>query len=114
MTGHPVDVPTNRFLRPQRDRRWPHVLSMVLVVSATVLVVLFLVGWPRLKSTSIHYELIRLRSDVQRLERQDRRMRLALEQERNPTRLGERARALGLKPPAPVEIASFGAPETTP
>ena len=106
ITEHPVAGPTNRFLRPQRDRRWPHVMSAVLVVSATVLVVLFLVGWPRLRSTSIHYELIKLGAEVQQLERQERRLRLALEQVRSPVRLGDRARTLGLEPPAPTDLRS--------
>jgi len=111
MSEPAVAGPTNRFLRPQRDRRWAHVLSAVLVVSAAVLVALALVGWPRLRSTSIHYELINLRADVQQLERQERRLRLALEQVRSPTRLGDRARTLGLKPPAPNELRSPKNPE---
>jgi len=106
LTDHPVAGPTNRFLRPQRDRRWPHVLSAVLLVSATVLVVLFLVGWPRLRSTSIHYELNRLRAEVQQLERKERSLRLELEQERSPSRLGSRAHDLGLKPPQATELRS--------
>jgi hypothetical protein len=102
----PVAGPSNRFLTPQRDRRWPHVLSAVLVVSAVVLIVLFLVGWPRLQSTSIHYELTRLRAEVQELERTQRRLRLELEQVRSPSRLGEQAMALGLHPPASAELGS--------
>ena len=111
MSDHPVAGPTNRFLRPQRDRRWPHVLSAVLVMSGTVLVMLFLVGWPRLRSTSIHYELNRLRAEVRQLERQERRLRLELEQERSPSRLGESARELGLKPPQATELRPSGAAE---
>jgi cell division protein FtsL len=111
MSELPIAGLTNRFLRPQRDRRWPHVLSAVLVVSAAVLVVLLLVGWPRLRSTSVHYELIKLRADVEQLERQERRLRLALEKVRSPARLGDRARTLGLKPPAANELRSPRNPE---
>ena len=58
----PISGPSNRFLTPQRDRRWPHVLSALLLVAAVVVVALGVVGWPRLRSTSIPYELIRLRA----------------------------------------------------
>jgi len=100
----PITTPTNRFLTPQRDRRWPQVLSFVLTVSAMVLVALFLVGWPRLKSTSLHYDLTRLRSEVAELDRRERALRLELETQRNPATLAERARALGLNPPAPRDL----------
>jgi hypothetical protein len=101
----PTTVPSNRFLTPQRDRRWPHVLSAVLLVAVTVLTVLFLMGWPRLRSTSIHYELIRLRAEVEALERQQHLLQVELERERSPARLGRRATELGLVPPDP---SAFG------
>ncbi len=94
----PITGPSNRFLTPQRDRRWPHVLSGVLLVSGVVLTALFLVGWPRLRSTTIHYELIRLRSEVEMLQRREHSLRVELEQERNPVRVGERAERLGMRP----------------
>jgi len=97
----PGFVSSNRFFIPQRDHRWPHVLSALLAVSALVILALGLVGWPRLKSTSIHYELIGLRAEVRELERRERGLMLELEGERNPQRLAERARALGLVPSAP-------------
>jgi hypothetical protein len=102
----PVARPSNRFLTPQRDRRWPHVLSAVLFVSGAVLLVLFLVGWPRLKSTSVHYESNRLRVEVEELRRQEHRLAVQLEKERSPARLGERARELGLQPPEPAALAA--------
>ena len=98
----PISGPSNRFLTPQRDRRWPYVLSALLLVALVVVVALGLVGWPRLKSTSIHYELIRLRAEVAQLEQRERSLRLELERERSPESLAERARDLGLVPPAPV------------
>ncbi len=105
----PISGPSNRFLTPQKDRRWPHVLSTLLAVAAVVVAALGLVGWPRLKSTAIHYELITLRAEVGRLEQRERSLRLELERERNPERLADRARALGLVPPAPA-----GWPATAP
>ena len=60
----PVVGPSNRFLVPQRDRRWPHVLSTFLLLAVLVVGALGLVGWPRLKITSIHYDLIQLRAEI--------------------------------------------------
>ena len=37
MIDLPVAAPSNRFLVHQRDRRWPRVLSSVLLVAAVVL-----------------------------------------------------------------------------
>jgi hypothetical protein len=100
----PVIGPTNRFLIPQRDRHWPQVLSALIGVSALVVLALALVGWPRLKSTSIHYELIRLREQVAELEQRERILLLELEHERSPERLAARARKLGMVPPAPAGL----------
>jgi hypothetical protein len=102
----PVAVPSNRFLTPQRDRRWLHVLSAVLLVSVVVLSLLFLVGWPRLRSTSIHYQLIRLRAEVEDLERHRHRLQVELERQRSPVRLGQRASDLGLRPPDPGALVA--------
>jgi cell division protein FtsL len=111
---NPSLVPTNRFLIPQRDQRWPHVLSLLLSVSILVVLVLGLVGWPRLRSTSIHYELIRLRAEVSELEHRQRLLHLELERERSPERLADRARSIGLQEPAPPGMAAPGAQETGP
>lgn len=94
----PVVGPSNRFLVPQRDRRWPHVLSSFLLVAVLVVGLLGLVGWPRLKITSIHYDLIRLRGEVEQLESQARSLRLELEYRRSPAVLSQRAADLGLVP----------------
>jgi len=91
--------PSNRFLIPQRDHRWPHVLSLLLMVSALVVLALGLVGWPRLKSTSIHYELM-----VADLEQRQRSLMIELELERSPENLAARARALGMVPAAPAGL----------
>lgn len=102
--------PTNRFLITQRDRRWHYVLSAVLMASTIVVLALGLVGWPRLRSTTIHYDLIRLRADVQDLERRERELRLELEEERSPQRLAARAAELGMVQAAP---AGLPAPDET-
>ncbi len=99
--------PSNRFLIPQRDQRWPQVLILLLAVSTLVVLALGLVGWPRLRSTSIHYELIRLRTQVAELEQRQRSLMLELELERSPEHLAARARSLGMVPAAP---AGFPAP----
>jgi hypothetical protein len=111
---NPSLVPSNRFLIPQRDRRWPHVLSLLLTVSILVVLVLGLVGWPRLRSTSIHYELIRLRAEVAELEHRQRLLQLELERERSPERLADRARSIGLQEPAPPGMAAPAAQGTVP
>jgi len=80
------------------------VLSAVLLVSGVVLTALILVGWPRLKSTSIHYELNRLRAEVKDLQRVEHELIVQLERQRNPVRLGERARKLGLQAPSSESI----------
>ena len=100
----PVIGPTNRFLIPQRDRHWPQVLSALIGVAMMVVLALALLGWPRLRSTSIHYELIRLRAQVAELEQQERNLRLELEHERSPERLAARARELGMVPAAPAGL----------
>ncbi len=102
----PVSRPSNRFVVRERDRRWLRALAATLLVAAVLGAVLFLVGWPRLQATSINYRLIRLRGEVQELERRERDLAVRLEQERNPAVLGRRARALGLQPPAPGQIAA--------
>ena len=95
----PVVGPSNRFLVPQRDRRWPHVLSTFLLLAVLVVGTLGLVGWPRLRITSTHYDLIRLRAEVDQLESRQRALRLELEVQRSPRVLAHRAAELGLMPP---------------
>lgn len=104
----PVASPSNRFLVPQRDRRWPHVLSVVLFMSVAVLTVLFLVGWPRLRNTSVHYDLIQLRAEVKELRRTERELSLELDVVRSPTGLAEQARRAGLVPPTASDMVTAG------
>jgi len=76
----------------------PRVLVLLLIWAVGMLAVLSLVGWPRLRSTSTHYDLIRLRSQVTELQQQHHLLEVALEEQRSPPRLGQRAAALGLIP----------------
>ena len=99
----PVIGPSNRFLVPQRDHRWPHVFTAFLLVALLVVGALGLVGWPRLKITSIHYDLIRLRAEVEQLRSRERALRLDLEFRRSPRALAARAAELGLVPPDSVD-----------
>lgn len=97
----PISRPSNRYLVRQRDRRWLHVLGGTLLLAGALVAILFAVGWPRLKATSIHYRLIRLRTQVEHLQHLERSLALQVERERDPSRLAQRARALGLVPPKP-------------
>ena len=91
--------PANRFLNRQRDRHWHLVLAGTLLLALAVALVLALVGWPRLEAMALHYDLLRLRGQVEELERKERELAARLEAERDPDRLAERARRLGLVPP---------------
>jgi len=73
-------------------------LSTFLLLAVLVVGVLGLVGWPRLKITSIHYDLIRLRAEVEQLQSRERTLRLDLEYQRSPQVLAARAAELGLVP----------------
>ena len=99
----PIAQPSNDYLVPQRDRRWGQAMAVVLAASVLMLFALGLVGWPRLKGTSINYDLIRLRGEIEDLELIERRLRADLEFERAPARLAERAAELGLAPAPSAE-----------
>jgi hypothetical protein len=102
----PVAGPTNRFLVPVRDRRWPRVLTTVLLAATILLLALLLVGWPRLKSTSVHYQVNRLRAEVRELEQQERALAIELAHERSPHNLAEQASQLGLAPPPASQVVA--------
>lgn len=106
----PFAAPSNRFLVLERDRRWLGALGSVLLLAALVATALFLVGLPRLASTALHYDLVRLRAEVADARREVRALETELEHERSPARLAARAAALGLVPPAPAELV----PEVSP
>lgn len=106
----PIVGPSNRFLVPQRDRRWPHVLSSFLLLAVLVVGALGLVGWPRLRITSTYYDLIRLRAEVDQLQSRERALRLELEYQRSPRVLALRAAELGLMSPEAAAEAEIVAP----
>lgn len=95
----PVTGPTNEWLVAERDRRWPHVFATFLLLAVFVVGALGLVGWPRLKITSIHYDLIRLRTEVDELKTREHALRIELEYRRSPQVLALQAADLGLVPP---------------
>jgi hypothetical protein len=64
----------------------------------------FSVGWPRLKATTVHYDLVQMRKEVESLRQLQRRLAIEVERERGPARLAERARELGLQPPPPPTL----------
>ena len=104
MTRPVVLRPTGRAVVWQPDRQWPRVLAAVLLLGAVILALLLLVGWPRLQTIAVHYDVMRLRREVERLRRTERSLAVALERERNPAALARRARALGLVPPPPEAV----------
>ena len=108
----PIAVPRNDWLELQPDRHWPRALRVVLGAALAILLVVGLVGWPRLKSTALSYDLLRLRHDVRDLERIEARLAVEYEIQRSPVRLAELATSLGLEPPALA--ATVAAPYTPP
>ena len=100
----PIAPPSNRFLVRRRDRSWYYAFTGALVISTAVVIVLFLVGWPRLKTTAIYYELTEIRENLDRLREQETALRIQLERQRAPTTLAARATELGLIPPEQVTL----------
>ncbi len=88
----------------QPDRQWPRVLAAALAVGAVVAGLLLAVGWPRLETIAVHYDLVRLRAQVRILERRERALTVEVERRRNPAALRAAARALGLAPPSPEQV----------
>jgi len=100
----PIERPSNQFLVRERDHRWLPALAATLMLAMLLGSLLFLVGWPRLQATSIHYDLIRLRAQVEELERQHRELEVTVERARSPELLARRAQRLGLQPPDPSQL----------
>ncbi|HHQ47741.1 MAG TPA: hypothetical protein ENK19_02530 [Acidobacteria bacterium] len=100
--------PSNRFLVRQRDRSWTRVLALTLLAALAVGGILALVGWPPLEVTAIHYDLLRLRVQVDELERERRALEVELQTERAPGNLARRARRMGLVPPEEAAAAEHG------
>ena len=99
MIERPIPLPTNRHITALRDRKWPMAFALLGMVSLGLGLTLALIGWPRLQSVSLHYDLVRLRGEVERLEYQTRELEARLGQLRAPEALGRQASILGLTPP---------------
>ncbi len=99
MIERPIPLPTNRHITAMRDRKWPMAFALLGMVSLGLGLTLALIGWPRLQSVSLHYDLVRLRAEVERLEYQARELDARLGQLRAPEALGFQASLLGLAPP---------------
>lgn len=104
-----IPRPTNRFLVRQRDRRWAHALISVLLIAVCLLLALTLIGWPRLRRTSLHYDLIQLQASVHELEYRERELILKLQGWQNPSTLARHAEKVGLTAPDPsrAEVAAL-------
>ena len=107
MIQRPIPLPTNRHITAQRDRKWPLAFALLGLLSLALGLTLGLIGWPRLQSVSLHYDLVRLRSDVESLQYQARDLEAHMEQLRAPHSLSLQATTLGLAPPEPSMISSF-------
>ncbi len=94
-----ISLPTNRHITAQRDRKWPMAFAMLGLLSLTLGLTLALIGWPRLQSVSLHYDLVKIRADVEHLEYQARDLEARMEQLRAPEALGLQASRLGLAQP---------------
>lgn len=105
----PIPLPTNRHIRAQRDRQWPLAFALLALLSATLTLALALIGWPRLQSISIHYDLVELRGEVEILEYRALDLEAHLHALRAPEVLAEQAERSGLVPPAVANAARLSA-----
>ncbi|MEN8164412.1 MAG: hypothetical protein ABFS37_09800 [Acidobacteriota bacterium] len=106
MNQRPIPLPTNRHITAQRDRKWPLAFALLGLLSLSLALTLALIGWPRLQSVSIHYDLVRLRADVEVLEHQARDLEAHMQELRAPGSLALEAAKLGLAPPAASTVSA--------
>lgn len=106
MVERPISLPTNRHITAQRDRKWPLAFALLGLFSLALGLTLALIGWPRLQSVSVHYDLVRLRTDVESLQHQARSLEARMERLRAPEALALEASRLGLTPPGPSAITA--------
>ncbi len=99
MNRRPIPLPTNRHITAQRDRKWPLAFALLGLFSLALGLTLALIGWPRLQSVSLHYDLVRLRGNVETLQHQARDLEARMERLRAPAGLALEAGLLGLAPP---------------
>ncbi len=106
MNQRPILLPTNRHITAQRDRKWPLAFALLGLFSLALALTLAMIGWPRLQSVSIHYDLVRLRSDVEILEHQARDLEARMHELRAPESLTLEAGRLGLVPPTASTVSA--------
>lgn len=106
MIQRPIPLPTNRHITAQRDRKWPLAFALLALLSMVLVLTLGLIGWPRLQSVSLHYDLVRLRTEVENLQYQAQDLEADMERLRAPETLSRKAVALGLTQPEPSMIIS--------
>ena len=96
----PLYPPPNTTLVLRRDHHWPMAFALLALLALILAASFALVGWPRLESVSLRYDILRLRSDVESLQQEERALEVELDSWRSPATLSEKARTLGLAPPA--------------
>lgn len=106
MIERPIPLPTNRHIRALPDRRWPVAFALLAMVSLLFVAALAVVGWPRLRGISLHYELVRARAEVETLRYRERQLAVAVEKLRAPKNLADRATDLGLAPPPASSVVT--------
>jgi hypothetical protein len=79
--------------------------ALLALLSVSLGLTLALVGWPRLQSVSLHYDLVRLRDDVEGLQHQSLDLESRLEALRAPQSLAVQAEKIGLAPPEPFAVS---------
>ena len=108
MNHRRIHLPSNRHIRPQPDRHWPVSFGLLALAPLLVAAALALIGWPRLRDVSLHYDLVRLRAQVEDLSHLEQQLEAELERLRSPEALAEQALAMGLSPADPSAISKAG------
>lgn len=99
----PVPRPSNRWIRAERDRRWPMAFAVLALLSVALVGALALIGWPRLRALTLHYEIAGLRTEVETLERQVDEAEGQVQALTAPEALETAALATGLGVPTPPQ-----------
>jgi cell division protein FtsB len=111
MMNRPILLPTNRDVQANADPRWPVAFASIVLISMVLVAVLALVGWPRLRSISLHYDLLSLRAEVEELRLNEHAIEAEVELLRAPQSIAPQAAEMGLVHPSPeiVDTLSEGA-----
>jgi len=95
----PLYPPPNSTLVLRRDHHWPVAFALLALLALLLAASFALVGWPRLESMSLRYEILRLRTDVDTLRHEAHTLEIELDGWRSPADLAKKASALGLQAP---------------